>query len=237
MRDFAMKMLTLIVLCCAFVAHASAQYYERSYEQTENRFVHVGFWKKDFAARSSNSLPDSLRIGYDRILPTIGFRQGLLDITFGYARFSLRGEDKTTIVVTATIGNEFPLTFSPTQALLLPLMISSDYTRADNSGGDREAFNIGSVGFGAGLKYRIMSGAFEFALSASEVAHWSLEGFSTGSGFSPATLAEAQFVFREVAGLDGITLGYRFRYQSWNMNNDKYDYNSLSHGAYLGVMF
>ena len=226
-----------IVAICLVSATAFAQYYERPYEQTENRFIHVGFWQKDFAARSSNPLPDSQRISYNRVLPTIGFRQGLVDVTFGYSRFSLRGEDKTTIVVTATVGNEFPLTFSKTHAVLLPLMIASDYTRADNTGGDKEAFNIGSIGFGAGLKYRIMSPGFEFALTAAEVAHWSLEGFSTGSGFSPATLGEAQLVFREVFGLAGITLGYRFPYQTWNMSNDKYDYKSLSHGAFLGVMF
>jgi hypothetical protein len=231
-----MKSLTLL-LCCLVTADLFAQYYERSYEQTTNRFIHVGFFQRDFHPRTTNSLPDSLTVNYSRIMPTIGFRQGLVDITFGYTRFSLRGQDKSSIFAAVTVGNDLPLTSARTQALHLPLMISSDYTRTDNTGGDRENFNIGSVGIGAGLKYRLTQRGFEFSLRVAEAVHWSLEGFSTGSGFSAATLAEALFVFRDVLLLDGITLGYRFRYQTWNMNTPKFDYKSLSHGAFVGVMF
>lgn len=226
------------ILCGFFIAApVSAQYYERPYEDASNRFLHAGFFQREFEPRSGNSLPDSLRISYSRIMPTIGFRQGLVDITFGYTRFSLRGEDKTSVFAGVTIGNEFPLTFSRTHALLLPLMISSDYTRSDNTGPERENFNFGSVGIGAGLKYRYRQPQFEFSVHAAEAVHWSFEGFSTGSGFSAATLGEVLFVFRDAILLDGITLGYRFRYQTWNMNHAKFDYRSLSHGAFVGVMF
>ena len=222
-------------MCIGSTLHA--QYYERPYENVENRFIHVGFLQRDFEARGSNSLPDSQTTGYSRIMPTIGFRQGLVDVTFGYTRFSLRGQDKTSIFAGVSVGNDFPISFSRTSALLIPLMISSDYTRTDNTGGEKEDFNIGSVGLGAGLKYRLTQPQFEFSLHAAEAAHWSFEGFSTGSGFSAATIGEALFVFKDILLLDGITLGYRFRYQTWNMSNDKFDYKSLSHGAFVGVMF
>jgi len=231
-----MQPITLLLLCL-LTSNLFAQYYERPYEHTENRFIHVGFFQRDFEPRSTNSLPDSLTINYSRIMPTIGFRQGLVDVTFGYTRFTLRNEDKTTIFASGTVGNDFPISFSRTHAFLLPLMISSDYTRADNTGGDKENFNLGSVGIGAGLKYRLRQQRFEFSLHAAEAVHWSFEGFSTGSGFSAATIGEVLFVFRDVLLLDGIALGYRFRYQTWNMNNAKFDYKSLSHGAFLGVIF
>jgi hypothetical protein len=227
----------LLTTLSFFASTLYGQYYERPYEQVTNRFLHVGFLQRDFEPRSSNSLPDSLTTRYSRIMPTIGFRQGLVDITFGYTRFTLRGEDKTSIFAGVTVGNDFPLTFSPTHALLLPLMISSDYSRTDNTGGDKENFNIGSVGIGAGLKYRFRGPRFEFSLHAAESAQLSFEGFSTGTGFSAATTGEALFVFRDLLLPDGITLGYRFRYQTWNMSNAKFDYKSLSHGAFIGVMF
>ena len=231
-----MQPITLL-LFCVLTSNLFAQYYERPYEHTESRFIHVGFFQRDFEPRYTNPLPDSQTVNYSRIMPTIGFRQGLVDVTFGYTRFSLRGNDKTSIFASVAVGNDFPITFSRAHAFLLPLMISSDYTRTDNTGGDKQNFNIGSVGIGAGLKYRFTQPRFEFSLHAVEAAHWSFEGFSTGSGFSAATIGEALFVFRDVLSLDGITLGYRFRYQTWNMNNAKLDYKSLSHGAFVGVMF
>lgn len=232
-----MKRTYIIVLSLFITASVSAQYYERSYDHPSNRFIHAGFLLKDFEPRSSNSLPDSLRIHYNRVMPVLGFRQGLVDLLFGYTKFTLRGIDKAALFASVTVGNDLPLSFSSTHALLVPLMISSDYTRADNTGGDKENFNIGSVGIGAGLKYRFIQPQFEFWIHAAEAIHWSFEGFSTGSGFSAATMGEALFVFRDAFMLDGITLGYRFRYQTWNMNNARFDYKSLSHGAFLGVMF
>ncbi len=170
-------------------------------------------------------------------MPAIGFRQGLVDLTFGYTRFTLRGDSKTAIFAAVTIANELPLAFGREHSLLLPFQISSDYTRADNTGGDKENFSIGSVGIGAGLKYRYRQPSFEFSIHAVEAAHWALEGFSTGSGFSAATMGEASFTFRDAVVLDGVMLGYRFRYQTWNMSNAKFNYNSLSHGAFLGILF
>ncbi len=232
------RQISLAFLLMAMLAsNLFGQYYERSYDQPSNRFIHAGFLQKDFEPRGSNVQPDSLSIRYSRIIPVIGFRQGLVDLMLGYSQFKLRGDSKTTLFASLTVGNDIPLSFSPSHALLVPLMISSDYTRADNSGGDRENFNIGSVGIGAGLKYRFIQPQFEFWIHAAEAVHWSFEGYSTGSGFSAATTGEALFVFREALLLDGITLGYRVRYQTWNMNNAKFDYKSLSHGAFVGVMF
>lgn len=214
-----------------------AQYYERPYEEASSRFIHAGFFHRNFEPRFTNTFPDSQKTGYNRIMPTIGFRQGLVDVTFGYTRFTIRGENKTSIFAGVAVGKDFPVVFSPTSALLIPVQVSSDYTRTDNTGSDIESFNIGSVGIGAGLKYHLKHQRFEFILSGTESVHLSFEAFNTGTGFSAATIGEALFVFRHVIGLDGITLGYRFRYQTWNMGNDKFDYKSLSHGAFLGVIF
>jgi hypothetical protein len=226
-------MLLLALACSTGIA----QYYERSQEETPNRYIHAGFLLRNFEPRTSNSLPDSLRIFYDSFMPTIGFRQGLVDLTLGYTRYTLRGQSKSSIFAAVAVASELPLAFGRTHSLLLPFQISSDYTQADNTGGDKENFNIGSVGIGAGLKYRFRQPSFEFSVQAVEAVHWALEGFSTGNGFSAATLGETSFIFKDVLSFDGIVLGYRIRYQTWNMSNAKFNYNSLSHGAFLGVIF
>lgn len=234
MSTRVMIALSVLVLSSA---PAPAQYYERPYEHGETRFVHAGFLQKDFTPRSTNALPDSQAVHYTHLMPTIGFREGILDFTIGYTRFTLRGENKTSVFASVALGNEFPITFSRTHAFLVPLMISSDYTRADNTGPDKASFNIGSLGIGAGVKYRYREPRFEFSVSGTEALHWSFEGFGTGSGFSAASLGEVLFVFNDALVADGVVLGYRVRYQTWNMSNASFDYKSFSHGVFFGVMF
>lgn len=233
-----MKLTGVLIAMLFFVlSSAVAQYYERSFERNDDRMIYGGFLLTEFTPRSSNAYPDSLSITMKKIVPIIGFRQGLVDVSIGYNTFGLRGQSKGVLIATAAVATEVPVLFSRAHAFIIPIMISSDYTKLENTGGNRENFNIGSVGLGAGVKYRYRSPQFEFALSAAEAAHWSLEGFSTGSGFSAATIAEALFTFREVFSLDGIALGYRMRFQTWNMSNAKFNYDSFSHGAILGVLF
>lgn len=225
---------TLSLICASPV---SAQYDERPHEQRESRFIHAGYFQRDFHPRYSNTAPDSIQMQYRCIMPTIGFRQGLVDVTFGYTRFTLRGEDRTSVFAGVIVGTEFPLTASPASALLIPVMLLSDYTRTDNTGPDKYSFNIGTVGFGTGLKYRLLARSFEFHLYGGQSAQIAFEGFRTGSGFSAITTGEALLIFRNALLLQGITVGYRFRYQTWNMNNAMFDYKSTSHGAFVGVMF
>lgn len=214
-----------------------AQYYERPYEHASYRFVHAGFFARDFEPRGSNTAPDSLRIAYHRFMPTIGFRQGAVDVTFGYTRFSLRGQSKAAILAALGVGSEFPLLFSRPHALLVRVTVSGDYTRSDNTGGEKETFNVGSAGIGVGLRYRAVGKDVDFSLSAVEAVHLSFEAFSTGMGFSAATLGEALILLRAVPIADGLAFGYRFRYQTWNMGNAAFDYCSLSHGVFVGVLF
>lgn len=216
---------------------ANGQYYENTPRQPSDRFLHAGFFAQTFEPRSSNVLPDSLRISYRRVMPAIGYRQGLVDITVGYTRFSLRGQGRTALYVGLSVGHELPIAHSGASALLVRLLVSSDYTRAENTGGEKESFIVGSAGIGAGMAYRLKQPGFEFSLVAAEAVHGSFETFSTGIGFSSVTTGEILVLLHNALLFDGIALGYRFRYQTWNMNNDAFDYRSFSHGAFVGVMF
>lgn len=227
---------TALLLCCC-VSPAHAQYYEHMPTHPSSRFVYGGFLAQRFEPRSTNAQADSLRISYRRIMPTVGYRQGLVDVTAGYTRFSLRGESRTALFVGLAVGHELPIAHTAAGGLLLRLLVSSDYTRAESTGSDKEDFIVGSAGVGAGLTYRLRQRGWEFSLAATEAVHGSFETFSTGIGFSAATTAEALLLLHNVLLFDGIALGYRLRYQTWNMNNAKFDYKALSHGAFVGVMF
>jgi len=217
---------------------AVAQYYEpREYQPSDARYLTAGVAQREFTPRPSNSLPDSVSLGYDRLMPMLSFKQGPVDITFGYATFSLQGRSRASIFFGATFSNEVPIAGKRPSALVLPILLAADFTKTEGIGFERENFNIASVGIGTGLKYRYAGEGMDVSVSAVEVFHYSTEGFSTGTGFSAATLGEALVLLRDIHVLDGLAFGYRFRLQTWAMSSTRFNYRTIGHGPFIGVMF
>ena len=237
-RFLEQGILFVIGLLCGASFTAHAQYYDdREFGSPANRYISAGFMQRDFQPRSSNPNPDSLAVRYDRTMPMIGFRQGNFDISFGYAGYTLHGRSRSTIFFGASFANEFPVTGRERTGLLIPLLISVDYTKAESAGPSRENFNIASGGIGAGLKFRHHASNLDFWLQAVEIAHFSTEGFSAGYGFSAATVGEAVLLLPRTLVFDGVALGYRFRLQTWSLNENRFNYRSFSHGPFVGVLF
>jgi hypothetical protein len=235
-----MKRLPTMLLTGIFLlaGNMNAQYLDtREYELTEARYLAVGFVTRDFAPRASNVLSDSLSIRFNRIMPMISYSQGPAEFYFGYARYQLAGNSKTTILFGGRYGTEAPLVGHRHNVLALPIQLAADYTKAEGLGPSRETFNIASVGLGLGLKYRYVTPGIDLSISAMEFAQYSSEGFSVGTGFSAATMGDAVLQIRDVGILEGIAVGYRFRLQTWAMSEARFNYRSLSHGPYLGILF
>ncbi len=228
----------IVSLLCA-VPPAVAQYEEpgEAYEPSSARMGYAGIQSVDFAPRTGNPVSDSLMIRFKRLMPVIGFRQGTTDIEFGYTRYDLGGGSRSMVFLGATVSLEFPIAGSPRSMLVLPLMLSGDYTRAEASGAQRDDFNVGSVGLGTGLRYRLRGKRLEFAVGATAGAQISFEGFSGSGGSSLIVLGDAVFHFYDVGIAGGIVAGYQFRYQSWSMSRDIMNYRSIRHGPYIGVLF
>lgn len=216
---------------------ATAQYYEeREFRPVESRYIYLGVMQRDFQPRGSNSAPDSARIGFTKAMPMIGFRQGPVDIFVGYTKFDQRGKSNDAIFVGTVVSTEFPVSGRKGNGLAVPIMFAADYTKAASGGPQRDDFNIASLGLGVGLKYQFSTESLTFTAHAGQLFQYSTEGFSIGSGFSAATLADASLILREVV-LEGIALGYRFRYQTWSMSDARFNYRAVAHGPYLGILF
>jgi hypothetical protein len=226
---------------CALIlpfSRLSAQYYEqREYAPSEARYVGVGVLDCDFTPLDSNPIPDSLAIRYHRLMPVISFQQGSAELFFGYTRYTLSGESKAAIVFGGRYGAEIPIVGGRPSTLLFPLQLAADFTKAEGVGSTKEDFNIASLGIGMGLRYKYASRSLEFSLGVVELVQYSSAGIGISSGFSAATLGDAILLLRDVAVFDGLVIGYRFRLQTWSMSEDRFNYRSVSHGPYLGVMF
>lgn len=228
----------LVAVAMATHGSVSAQYHEGSNaEPPEVRYVSAGFLQRTFEPLGSNPQTDSLAIRYDRMMPVIGFRQGMVDIVGGYTRYRMNGVRREAVILSASVSQDVALTGEREHALFLPVLLSSDFARSEGTGPGRETFSIASLGIGTGLKFRSRGGHHEAWLSVVGVAHYAFEGLGTGGGFSPALMGEGTVLLPRAIPLFALALGYRFRLQSWSMSEEKFNYRSVSHGPYIGVVF
>ena len=233
------RLIGVAAMLFAATGPVRAQYDEPAHEgpSFESRYITLGAVNREFKPLGSNSLSDSLIIRYTRIMPMITYRQGMGELYFGYTTFTLSDGSKSTILFGGKFGTEVPLIGKRPSALLFPLVLAADYTKAEGIGPSREDFNIASVGIGGGLKYRYFTRELEFTVEAVEFAQFASEGIGVGNGFSGVTSGDAVLLWRDAGLLDGVVLGYRFRLQTWSMSETKFNYQSISHGPYLGIMF
>jgi hypothetical protein len=208
---------------------------ERSPERA--RFFAAGVLSREFEPRGSNPLTDSLAIRYNRLMPVISFHQDNAEIIFGYTTYDLDGSSKSTVYFGAKYAAEFPIVGRRSHMLSFPLAIGADFTKAEGAGPSRETFNIASIGLGAGVRYSHSSVDADVSLEVLQYAHYSSEGFSVGTGFSAATTVHALLMLRMIRIGDGVAAGYRVRLQTWSMSESKFNYRTVSHGPYLGILF
>ena len=232
------------VLGCALVVlticatRVRAQYYEeKEYSPSEARYISLGAVDVKFSPRYSNTQPESLMIRFKRTMPVVSFKHGGAEVLFGYTTYPLLGGSRSAIYFGGKFESEVPIVGRKPGALLFPLLVSADFTKAESAGPSRDDFNLASIGIGGGLKFRYIGSSIDFSIGVEEVAQYSSEGFGVGSGFSASTLGDAVMLLKDISLLEGIAIGYRFRLQTWSMNETRFNYKSTLHGPYLGVMF
>jgi hypothetical protein len=203
----------------------------------EQRIISGGIFLADMQPRSGNPLGDSTAIRYNRIMPLLGLIQGNVELLLGYATFELGGASRTAIMLAGSFGNEFSIAGTRRSMLLIPILLSADYTKAASTGVQRDDFNVASIGFGTGVRYRFSTGGIEGSVGATASAQFASEGFGTGTGFSGLLLGDVRVIFRNIGIGEGLAIGYRVRWQNWSMSDPVYDYRSVAHGPWLGIGF
>lgn len=226
-----------IVALCVCAAEAPGQYEEPvDLRPPDWRYLWAGAEFRTFSPLSSNTAAPDVQIDYDAIMANLGLRQGPVDLSIGYASFDQRGDSYASIIVNLLYSFPFPLTRPGRTTLILPVLLGADYTKAEAAGPERNTFNVASIGVGMGLEVRHRTPGLELSVRAGGLAHYSTEAYSFTGGFSAAAIGEAVVLLPRIGILDGLAFGYRVRYQTWSMSNETFNYSTLAHGPFLGVM-
>jgi len=229
----------ITVVCVLGQAGAAAQDFQstyRDFDLLEFRSLGAGAAANEFEPSGDNALPDSLRIRFSTPMVFAEYRQMDIRIAATYNRYSMLGQNKSSYAIYAEGATDLPVAANRSGGLYLPIIIATNYVRAEGIGTSSSIFDVGSIGAGAGMKYRYLSETFGLQAYAGAVIHYSTVGFSIESGSSTSARGELTLLFPELVW-KGAVIGYRLETQQWRMTDDKLNYRSLHHGAFVGLLF
>ncbi len=220
-------------------AEASAQDFQSSLRESdlsEFRALGGGAAANVFESRSDNTLPDSLRIKFTTPMMFLEYRQMDIRIAVCYSHYELHGAGKASYSIYADGATDVPIIARRSGGLYLPIIISTNYVKAEDIGSSSSIFDVGSIGIGTGIKYRYLSESFGLQAYAGAVIHYSTVGFSVEHGSSSSMRAELEFLFPDLVW-KGAVAGYRFDAQQWIMTDEKLNYSRRYHGVFIGLFF
>ena len=207
------------------------------YSITDYRSLGASYNVQEFFPSGSNRLHDSLKIRFTTALPSIEYREMNARVAIGYQEYTHAGKSVSSFSVYVESGNDFPLTGREQKnGVFIPIKLSANYVKSENGQRGQRNFDIGSLGIGTGVKYRIITREFGVQVSATGTLHFSNVGFGTEYGSQTALTGEIQIIIPNIV-LEGMIIGYRYDKQQWNMNDSSLDYERFYHGTFVGIFF
>lgn len=227
-----------IILFALFVQALCAQDFGFAYYSiTDYRSLGASYNVQEFSPSNSNTLPDSLKIRFTTALPFIEYREMNARVAIGYQEYTHANKTLSSFSVYVESGNDFPLTGREQKSgLFLPIKLSANYVKSESGHRGQRNFDIGSLGVGTGIKYRFLAREFGLQVSATGALHFSNVGFGTEYGSQTAATGEIQVIIPNIV-LGGLTIGYRYDRQQWNMNDSSLDCKRYYHGVFVGMLF
>lgn len=209
------------------------------FNRPTNEF-YLGFEPTTVTYQGDESAEGAGEFTYDAPLIRVGYSSRMLNLYLG-AGGEVTGSDNAAYFdVGGNVNIGFPLYFTEKFILQLPIRISSRLTNitTDRTAIDLDRFRFGSATIGAGLQanarpnpnLRIQIGAvpsygFTFA-----------SGGLFGGGLGSVAV-NGRLFFDNLFGDTGLSLGYKYDFRNYNVEEERYDYQMQGHSIQLGITF
>jgi hypothetical protein len=230
-----MKLLFIVFFCVSLLNGQDFGY--AYYSMTDFRSLGVSYNAQKFSPAGSHPFPDSAGFRFTSAMPMIEYREMQARVAVGYQSYTVNGNSHNAFSVFMESGNDFSLSGKEQRnGFFVPIKLSANYLRAGNSTPGQKNFDIGSLGFGAGGKYRYITREFAIQIFATGSIHYASVGFGTEYGSQTSLAGEVQWIVPEIF-FGGVIAGYRYERQQWDMSDALLNYRRWYHGPFIGVIF
>ncbi|MEX1063249.1 MAG: hypothetical protein WEC12_06570 [Balneolaceae bacterium] len=188
-----------------------------------------------FQGDPDQTAPD--RFDFNDGILKVQFENPGIDMYFGIAGRLTGSENQNYLNIGATISNDFILNRSGRFWFILPLQLNTDLKRSQTEASSNQfqqsAFQLGA---GLGLKTQISE---QLNAVVRLVPNY---GFSNSQGsFVGGTVFSLKGMTRvyleNIFANRAIVLGYDYRYRSYNIDGELFDYDYRGHSLTLGFTF
>ncbi|MEM1271412.1 MAG: hypothetical protein AAF752_12885 [Bacteroidota bacterium] len=248
-----MRIFFALVLSIALAGSAAAQMF--SYESGRpdaRRTLTAGYYALNFTYQGDGQpFP---RLDFDRPVYGIRFAQPGFEVQLMYGPQSAEDGPSDIDVQLLDVGlliyGGLPLTRQERFRLSLPIALNSAYRVVGddfNAGLTNEVFNFTTFGLGAGLALESkLTNRVTLDAKALPIGGLLLRSFEGTAGTTGLIDASVQLSFLDLFGTRGLSVGYGYRGQNWNVNasdlsvgleDDTFDYSSVHHAFFVGLNF
>ncbi len=251
-----MSRLFLFVLPVALLLPCVASAQMFSYEPSSSRSLTtltVGYTPLAFTYAGSGN-PDP-RLDFEGPIYSLRFGQANFDFSLAYGQQSaddaaVPGQSELKLLDVAVFGGVgIPVVRRPNVRLFIPIVIHTGYRVVGQDlrdGLTNELFNFTVFGIGTGLGAggSLADERVQFDVRATPAVGLALRSFEGLAGNANMFRARAQVNIRELFGNLGLSMGYQYRGQAWNIDgsdlapnltDDVFDYKSIGHTILVGV--
>lgn len=202
-----------------------------------NNFVSLGFGTMDFSYYGTvTPLNQNRLLDLNENVVTIGYEDLNVEARVNFSN-SITGSDNGSYVDFSLRFNPggFPLIRKENISLLLPLQISTQLTSV-NKDNRQDTFRQTSFGLGAGASLNVRF------LDKVSIRNQFIPGYgfsSASGGFNGGSVfymnGKSRLIIENLIFGKSIALGYNFGFQRFDLDDNNFDYELLSHTFSLGM--
>lgn len=221
---------------------------QRSEQPRAVRSLSAGYQWTTFRYNGAREPTESF--DYEAPAYAISFAQSNMEasIAFGHQNAGAGLRDLRLLDAELFLWGGFPITTSRTFRLYLPLVLHSGYRSVDEREQDLpsiDAFNLTTLGLGTGVGLESTLGRrIQLRGQITPLAGLALRTLEGTAGRTWLLRGKAQLHIPRVIRRYGLSIGYTYRYQRWNIDasdlfptisDDLFDYKNRQHVFHVGV--
>lgn len=203
--------------------------------------AYIGFEPTTVTYEGEEGATDAALYEYDAPVLRVGYSGRTLNLFMGVGGSITGSDDVAYFDVGGNINYRLPLYTSSKFIFEVPIRISSRFTNitTDQTAITLDRFRFGSLLAGAGLKAKIRT-ASNIRVQLGAVPSYGFtfaSGGFFGGGLGTLALNGRLFFDQLFSRNMGLSVGYKYDFRTYNIDEERFDYQIQGHSIQVGITF
>lgn len=212
---------------------------EEEVRQIPGTGVFIGIEPYDFQYHGDELAPEE-QMNFNEPVYRARIESDFFEAYGGMAWNLAEGDTLTYLNAGATIRGDYRLMIREDFRMIAPLILNTDYTQVSNERGRIKArdFRQSSISVGMGLQMEAsLIGPIRVKSSFVPQIGFSVTSFGATGGQRIMMESQNRMYIDHIFGDYGLSLGYDFRHARFDLEEERFQYNSTANSVTIGLTF